>query len=81
MQNQRILCESVSVNLSILLIFFCRDRIDMFTTERMMRLLVANGFAEEPSPLEYLPTALSKEMTQRTSIGVVESMYAIIRCH
>lgn len=40
-----------------------------------MRLLVAHGFAEEPEPCEYLPTALSEEMTQRTSIGVIESLY------
>jgi hypothetical protein len=39
-----------------------------------MRVLVANGFVEEPAPSEYLPTALCKEMTQRTSIGVVESL-------
>ncbi|KAJ5782743.1 hypothetical protein N7457_004517 [Penicillium paradoxum] len=43
--------------------------------ERMMRLLVANGFANEPSPLEYLPTILAKEMTQRTSIAVMESLF------
>ncbi|KAE8148351.1 S-adenosyl-L-methionine-dependent methyltransferase [Aspergillus avenaceus] len=48
---------------------------DPLLVERMMRLLVANGFAEEPFPCEYLPTALSKEMTQRTSIGVVESIF------
>ncbi|KAB8271650.1 S-adenosyl-L-methionine-dependent methyltransferase [Aspergillus minisclerotigenes] len=48
---------------------------DPLLVERMMRLLVAHGFAEEPEPCEYLPTALSKEMTQRTSIGVVESLF------
>ncbi|KJK61904.1 O-methyltransferase [Aspergillus parasiticus SU-1] len=48
---------------------------DPLLVERMMRLLVAHGFAEEPEPCEYLPTTLSKEMTQRTSIGVVESLF------
>lgn len=42
--------------------------------ERIMRVLVANGFVEEPAPSEYLPTALSREMTQHTSIGAVGSM-------
>ncbi|OGM50633.1 O-methyltransferase [Aspergillus bombycis] len=48
---------------------------DPLLVERMMRVLVAHGFAEEPEPCEYLPTALSKEMTQRTSIGIVESLF------
>ncbi|KAK2758360.1 hypothetical protein FQN54_004209 [Arachnomyces sp. PD_36] len=48
---------------------------DPLLVERMMRLLVANGFADEPSPCEYLPTAVSKEMTKHTSIGVVESLF------
>ncbi|KAF7596037.1 hypothetical protein BBP40_003817 [Aspergillus hancockii] len=48
---------------------------DPLLVERMMRLLVSSGFAEEPEPCQYLPTALSKEMTQRTSIGVVESNF------
>ncbi|KAE8166769.1 S-adenosyl-L-methionine-dependent methyltransferase [Aspergillus tamarii] len=48
---------------------------DPLLVERMMRLLVAHGFAEEPEPCEYLPTALSEEMTQRTSIGVIESLF------
>lgn len=43
-------------------------------SERIMRVLVANGFVEEPAPREYLPTALSREMTQRTSVGVVGSL-------
>ena len=45
------------------------------TLERLLRLLVANGIVEEPAPCEYLPNGISKEMTQRTSVGVVESMY------
>ncbi|PLB54871.1 S-adenosyl-L-methionine-dependent methyltransferase [Aspergillus steynii IBT 23096] len=48
---------------------------DPLLVERIMRLLVANGFAEEPEPCKYLPTPLSEEMTQRTSIGVVESLF------
>ncbi|KXG53248.1 Plant methyltransferase dimerization [Penicillium griseofulvum] len=48
---------------------------DPLLVERIMRVLVANGFVEEPAPSEYLPTALSREMTQRTSIGVVGSLF------
>lgn len=39
-----------------------------------MRVLVANGFVEEPAPSEYLPTAVSRQMTQRPLIGVVEAL-------
>ncbi|PWY96044.1 S-adenosyl-L-methionine-dependent methyltransferase [Aspergillus sclerotioniger CBS 115572] len=48
---------------------------DPLLVERMMRLCVAFGFAEEPTPCEYLPTAVTKEMVNRTSIGVVESLF------
>ncbi|KAJ5476700.1 Plant methyltransferase dimerization [Penicillium sp. IBT 31633x] len=48
---------------------------DPLLVERIMRVLVANGFVEEPAPREYLPTALSREMTQRTSVGVVGSLF------
>ncbi|CAI7641062.1 unnamed protein product [Penicillium discolor] len=48
---------------------------DPLLVERIMRVLVANGFVEEPAPSEYLPTALSREMTQHTSIGAVGSMF------
>ncbi|PWY84759.1 S-adenosyl-L-methionine-dependent methyltransferase [Aspergillus heteromorphus CBS 117.55] len=48
---------------------------DPLLVERMMRLCVAFGFADEPSPCEYLPTAVTKEMVNRTSIGVVESLF------
>ncbi|CAG8905748.1 unnamed protein product [Penicillium egyptiacum] len=48
---------------------------DPLLVERIMRVLVANGFVEEPAPSEYLPTALSREMTERTSIGVVGSLF------
>ena len=39
-----------------------------------MRVLVANSIVEEPKPCEYLPNAVSKELTQRPSIGVLESL-------
>lgn len=42
--------------------------------ERMLRLLAANDIVGEPAPYEYLPTAISEELTQRTSAGVVESL-------
>ncbi|KAE8353474.1 S-adenosyl-L-methionine-dependent methyltransferase [Aspergillus coremiiformis] len=48
---------------------------DPLLVERIMRVLVANDFAEEPEPCQYLPTALTKEMTQRASIGVMESIF------
>ncbi|KAJ6013349.1 Plant methyltransferase dimerization [Penicillium herquei] len=47
---------------------------DPLLVERILRVLIASGFAEEPSPGEYLPTALSKEMTLRPSIGIVDSL-------
>ncbi|GLI78166.1 hypothetical protein PoHVEF18_006472 [Penicillium ochrochloron] len=43
--------------------------------ERIMRLIAANEFAEESAPCEYLPTALSKEMIERPSIGIMESLF------
>jgi hypothetical protein len=39
-----------------------------------MRVLTANGFAAEESCGRYLPTALSKQMTERKTIGVVDSL-------
>jgi len=42
--------------------------------ERMMRLLVVIGFAQETGRCEYLPTAISQEMSNRNSISVVESL-------
>ncbi|KAJ6189837.1 hypothetical protein N7519_004745 [Penicillium mononematosum] len=48
---------------------------DPLLVERIMRVLVANGFVEESAPSEYLSTALCREMTERTSIGVVGSLF------
>ncbi|GKZ79986.1 hypothetical protein AnigIFM56816_004195 [Aspergillus niger] len=48
---------------------------DPLLVERMMRLCVAFGFAAEPAPGQYLPTAVTKEMVNRTSVGVVESLF------
>jgi hypothetical protein len=39
-----------------------------------MRLFAANRFVKESASLEYLSTGLSKDMTERTSIGVVDSL-------
>ncbi|KAJ5975404.1 Plant methyltransferase dimerization [Penicillium waksmanii] len=47
---------------------------DPLLVERIMRLLVANGFADEPVQCEYLPTAISKEMAQRGSVAMVETL-------
>ncbi|KAJ5689626.1 Plant methyltransferase dimerization [Penicillium macrosclerotiorum] len=48
---------------------------DPILVERILRVLVANAVVEEPAPSEYLPTALSKELTKRPSIGVLESLF------
>lgn len=40
-----------------------------------MRLLVSFDIVEEPEPSTYLPTALSKAMVNRATIGTVESLY------
>ncbi|KAJ5092850.1 hypothetical protein N7456_008711 [Penicillium angulare] len=48
---------------------------DPILVERILRVLVANSIVAEPAPCEYLPTALSKELTQRPSIGVLESLF------
>jgi len=37
-------------------------------------VLNANGFAVEESSGRYLPTALAKQMTERKTIGVVDSL-------
>ncbi|OKL55983.1 hypothetical protein UA08_08769 [Talaromyces atroroseus] len=43
--------------------------------EQIMRTVVASGFAEEPLPCEYLPNAISREMTERGPIGMMESIF------
>lgn len=42
--------------------------------ERIMRLLVASGFAEEVAHREYSPTEITHEMTQKSSIGISEAL-------
>ncbi|KAJ5578047.1 Plant methyltransferase dimerization [Penicillium hispanicum] len=48
---------------------------DPLLVERILRALVANAIVEEPFPNEYLPTPFSKELTNRPSIGVIESLF------
>ncbi|OJJ42407.1 hypothetical protein ASPZODRAFT_137320 [Penicilliopsis zonata CBS 506.65] len=48
---------------------------DPLLVERVLRVLVAKGIVNEPAPAEYLPTAVAKELTQRPSIGVLESLF------
>ncbi|KAJ5717439.1 hypothetical protein N7488_003085 [Penicillium malachiteum] len=48
---------------------------DPCLVERILRVLLTSGFAEEAGPGEYLPTALSKEMTLRPAIGIVDSLF------
>jgi hypothetical protein len=43
--------------------------------ERIMRVLVCNGFASELGPGQYEPTHLSKQMTERKTIGTMDSLY------
>lgn len=43
-------------------------------SERIMRLLVANGFANEATQHEYSPTEITHEMTQKSSIGLSEAL-------
>lgn len=45
--------------------------------ERFLRLLVANNIIDEPVPCEYLPTAISQEMTKQASSGMLESLYPL----
>ncbi|KAJ5266971.1 hypothetical protein N7478_009779 [Penicillium angulare] len=52
---------------------------DPLLVERILRVLVANSVVDEPAPCEYLPTALSKELIKRPSIGVLESLYDLLR--
>ncbi|KAL4892622.1 S-adenosyl-L-methionine-dependent methyltransferase [Aspergillus ambiguus] len=51
------------------------NKADPLLVERIMRVLVSCGIVEEPAPCAYLPTAIAKQMTNRPSIGVVESLF------
>ncbi|KAJ5365282.1 hypothetical protein N7517_008168 [Penicillium concentricum] len=48
---------------------------DPLLVGRILRVLVANAIVDEPVPNEYLQTQLSRELTKRPSIGVIESMF------
>lgn len=43
-----------------------------------MRVLVCNGFARELNVGQYAPTDLSQQMTERLTIGAMDSLYASI---
>ncbi|KAE8386158.1 O-methyltransferase-domain-containing protein [Aspergillus alliaceus] len=43
--------------------------------ERITRVLVANGFAEEHGPGKYTSTYLSNQMTEKASVGLLDSIY------
>ncbi|KAF5861654.1 hypothetical protein ETB97_012741 [Aspergillus alliaceus] len=43
--------------------------------ERIMRVLVANGFAEEHGPGKYTSTYLSNQMTEKASVGLLDSIF------
>lgn len=53
--------------------------------ERIMRVLVCNGFASELGPGQYAPTDLSSKMTERKAIGTMDSLlvssYLYNHCH
>lgn len=42
--------------------------------ERIMRVLVCNGFASELGSGQYAPTELSRKMTERKTIGTMDSL-------
>ncbi|CAG8282654.1 unnamed protein product [Penicillium salamii] len=48
---------------------------DIQLVERIMRVLVCNGFAGELGPGQYEPTQLSRQMTERKTIGTMDSLY------
>lgn len=49
--------------------------INRVLAERIMRVLVCNGFAGELGPGQYEPTHLSRQMTERKTIGTMDSLY------
>ncbi|CAG7947210.1 unnamed protein product [Penicillium nalgiovense] len=48
---------------------------DIQLVERIMRVLVCNGFASELGPGQYEPTDLSRQMTERKTIGTMDSLF------
>lgn len=50
------------------------SRADNVRTERLMRVLVCNGFAKELGVGQYEPTQLSRQMTERKTIGTMDSL-------
>ncbi|KAJ5185532.1 Winged helix-turn-helix transcription repressor DNA-binding, partial [Penicillium cf. griseofulvum] len=48
---------------------------DPVLVERIMRVLTVNGFAAEQSCGRYLSTPLAKQMTERKTIGVMDSLF------
>lgn len=51
------------------------SHINRVLVERIMRVLVCNGFASEQGPGQYEPTELSRQMTERRTIGTMDSLY------
>lgn len=48
---------------------------DIQLVERIMRVLACHGFASELGPNQYMPTDLSKKMTERKTIGTMDSLF------
>ncbi|PLB53889.1 S-adenosyl-L-methionine-dependent methyltransferase [Aspergillus steynii IBT 23096] len=48
---------------------------DEALVDRIMRVLVCNGFASERGPREYTPTKLSKQMTDKMSLSIMDAMF------
>ncbi|KAJ5696845.1 hypothetical protein N7536_007257 [Penicillium majusculum] len=48
---------------------------DIQLVERIMRVLVCNGFASELGPGQYAATDLSSKMTERKTIGTMDSLF------
>ncbi|OJZ88481.1 hypothetical protein ASPFODRAFT_44168 [Aspergillus luchuensis CBS 106.47] len=51
------------------------ENADVPLVERIMRVLVCNGFAKERGLNQYVPTAWSTQMTKRTTIDMADSMF------
>ncbi|KAJ6006798.1 hypothetical protein N7451_004742 [Penicillium sp. IBT 35674x] len=52
-----------------------RKNADGQLVERIMRVLVCNGFASELGPGQYGPTDFSRQMTERKTIGTMDSLF------
>ncbi|KAJ5939000.1 hypothetical protein N7466_002134 [Penicillium verhagenii] len=52
-----------------------QESADIHLVERIMRVLVYNGFAAEHGPSQYLPTPWTHQMTVRETLGTMDSLF------